>query len=165
MSMSEKQLRVEVNGVGVGSLSMKKYQEMRSRVRRDPRTYVKALIVVMGALTRTLRGALAALPTAVFGLVLLAALLEPEAVTRALFALQSASPAEITAGLTKIIEVARYLLAPMIGLFTLISAFREVRDAYYEDVCREVRIALNASAVGHVCISMCEVEAKAPQSA
>lgn len=134
-------------------------------MRRDPRTYVHGLIVVLRALTRTLRGALAALPTAVFALVLLATLLEPEAVTTALSALQSASPAEITAGLTKIIEVARYLLAPMIGLFTLFSAFREVRDAYYEDVCREVRIALNASADGHVCISMCEVEAKAPQSA
>ncbi len=42
MSMSEKQVRAEVNGVGVGSLSMEKYQEMRNRVRRDPRTYVKA---------------------------------------------------------------------------------------------------------------------------
>ena len=165
MSMSEKQVTVEVNGVGVGSLSMEKYQEMRSRVRRDPRTYVHGLIVVMSALTRTLRGAVAALPAAVFALVLLAAMLEPEAFTSTLVALQSASPAEITAGLTKIIEVARYLLAPLIGLFTLFSAFREVRDAYFEDVCREVRIALNASAVGHVHISVCDVEAEAPQSA
>ncbi|KXK67367.1 hypothetical protein BC89_32330, partial [Pseudomonas monteilii] len=66
MSMSEKRVRVEVNGVGVGSLSMEKYQEIRSRVRRDPRTYVHGLIVVMSASTRTLRGAVAALPAAVF---------------------------------------------------------------------------------------------------
>lgn len=165
MRMNEKQVRVEVNGVGVGSLSMEKYQEIRDRVRRDPRTYVNGLIVVVSVLTRTLRGAVAALPAAVFALVLLAVLLEPEAFTSALVALQSASPADITSVLTKIIELARYLLAPMIGILTLFWAFLEVRDAYHEDVCREVRIAVNASAVGHVCISICEVEAEAPQSA
>lgn len=165
MSMSEKQVRAEVNGVGVGSLSMEKYQEMRNRVRRDPRTYVKALIVVMSALTRTLRGAVAALPAAVLGVVLLAVLLEPEAFTSTLAALQTTSPADITAALTRIIELALYVLAPLIGLVALVSAFREVRDAYHEDICREVRIALNASAVGHVCLSVCDVEAEAPQSA
>lgn len=165
MSVSTKQVRVQVNGVEVGSLPLADYKKIQGRVRRDPRTYVRGLIVATAALSRTLREAVAALPVAAFTLVLLAALLAPDALTNAVSILQSASAADVTWGLTKVIEVARFVLFPMIVIAALARAFHQVMGAYNEDICREVRIAVNASAVGQVLLSVWDVEAEAPQSA
>lgn len=144
---------------------MAAYKKIKSGVRRDPRTYLRALTVALVALCRTLQEALAAIPVAVFILVMLAALLEPDALTSAISGLQSASADEVTLGVFKFVEVVRLVIVPLIGLVALLRAFQQVMRAYDEDIRHQVRIALSVSAIGHVEICECDLDAEVPQSA